>query len=58
MGTRRLVQKILEQEFINFLVRVKTPEKSEPFTGYRNGYRAREVQTAKRPITVAVPHVR
>ncbi len=60
LGAQRLVQEILEQEVIDFLGRdhYEHRGKGEPFTGYRNGYRLREVRTAEGQIAISVPQVR
>lgn len=55
LGAQHLVQEIVEQEVIDFLGRdhYEHRGKGEPFTGYRNVYRPKEVRTAEGAINIS-----
>lgn len=60
LGAQRVVQELLEQEVTDHLERApyERAEAATPHRGYRNGYKARTLQTAEGAVPVWRPQVR
>lgn len=57
LGAQLVIQRAMEDEVTAFLGRTRYAREPDA-RGWRNGQRARQIQTAEGPLTIEVPQVR
>lgn len=57
LGAQLVIQRAMEDEVTAFLGRTRYAREPDA-RGWRNGQRARQIQTAEGPLTIEIPQVR